>query len=382
MDLADSGSDAECLLLAEAGNQDTAVDVATPVALVTAFRVMYMAVSHIQELRGYDLVSQSLLARGCAATTHFSGVGCVEVAANLLHNAVAASVQGAMPLRFVAACDSSRHCANVLIARGHGCVFRDMRLVISDAGTAGTTYAEVLSSKETRPRLYFALVRRDCLLPGTDVADNYQFVCEQLRAHMALHGAPTIADICRASPKQWLVIEENRARSRRKMSPPVTVSGVSWAYLLTRNQANFESRYRSLWKEKLGTDPSTDENCLFDLSQDHGWLCELAYCCQDPDRRPVTSGAKRQIPTIRHGSALLWSPMLQRWLIPNELLVASGFPLLPAIARASGVPVDEVSLQWLTPSDVGNGMHIFQVGVFLASILSCVSAGKCDAPMA
>ncbi|CAE6933870.1 unnamed protein product [Symbiodinium sp. CCMP2592] len=354
MDLADSGSDAECLLLAEAGNQDTAVDVATPVALVTAFRVMYMAVSHIQELRGYDLVSQSLLARGCAATTHFSGVGCVEVAANLLHNAVAASVQGAMPLRFVAACDSSRHCANVLIARGHGCVFRDMRLVISDAGTAGTTYAEVLSSKETRPRLYFALVRRDCLLPGTDVADNYQFVCEQLRAHMALHGAPTIADICRASPKQWLVIEENRARSRRKMSPPVTVSGVSWAYLLTRNQANFESRYR----------------------------CELAYCCQDPDRRPVTSGAKRQIPTIRHGSALLWSPMLQRWLIPNELLVASGFPLLPAIARASGVPVDEVSLQWLTPSDVGNGMHIFQVGVFLASILSCVSAGKCDAPMA
>ena len=95
---------------------------------------------------------------------------------------------------------------------------------------------------------------------------------------------------------------------------------------------------------------------------------------QDPRHRRVWSGDSQQIPTLRHSAGLLWSPSRARWLVTEELLLASGFPITEAVAQAAGVAVDTVSLQAATAADLGNGIHVFQAGLLLAAVLSCLKS--------
>ena len=50
--------------------------------LLSAYRVPFMAVNVLHTKHGYAVLRDSMLCRGCTYTTHFSGIGSVEVAAN------------------------------------------------------------------------------------------------------------------------------------------------------------------------------------------------------------------------------------------------------------------------------------------------------------
>ena len=86
-----------------------------------------------------------------------------------------------------------------------------------------------------------------------------------------------------------------------------------WEYLLTAKMKTYKRLYERLWREKYGEEPSTNPNCIFDLS----W---------NPAERPGRMSTKDGvIPTLTRNSSRFWSPYLRRWLLPPELAAASGW---------------------------------------------------------
>lgn len=154
-----------------------------------------------------------------------------------------------------------------------------------------------------------------------------------------------------------LLAEENVHRARRGFEPRVGVPSDDWAYLLTENQQNYLRDYLELWRKKHKCEAEAHPGAIFDLGQ-----------------RPQFQGLRRMdaLPSLRRLRSVLWSPGRRRWLIPQELAVAMGWPVYPHLAVASGAPLEPMTPTHATA--LGNGMHTACLGVVLAVLLAAAQA--------
>lgn len=198
-----------------------------------------------------------------------------------------------------------------------------------------------------RQRVFSVLVRRSKTSILGNIPEIYNKICQQLTERQS---TLPISAVCTAS-EEALLQEENIGRRKRSMK---TLSARShcWKYLLTTKQLEYLKTYEELWIRKMGTKPSTDDGCVFDLTQNPGSRC-------------VWSGRLRQLPTLRHSGFILWSPSRGRWLVCEEVGMAQGFPLTEPAARAAQVETDVITKQLARPCDFGNGIHVVQAALLM-----------------
>ena len=180
-----------------------------------------------------------------------------------------------------------------------------------------------------RPRLFSILRRRRRTTQLADVQRVYNHMARTVAVQIS---HLTVSSVFNASTVEVLQAE-NKLRIKRKL-PQVEVCSPDWKYLLTETQRDYLDKYTLMWKQEIKTNPTEDAGCLFDLSQ-------------DPDHRRMWSGAKRQIPTLRHAGNILWSASLGRWILASELALAMGYPVTECAARAAQCDQD-VSRSWFS----------------------------------
>jgi hypothetical protein len=112
--------------------------------------------------------------------------------------------------------------------------------------------------------------------------------------------------------------------------------------------------YASRWMARRGSPPEDCTSCVFDISQ-------------NPHARLRWTTRAGELPTTTTKS-VWWVPALQRWLLPLEVAAASGFPVIDELARAGGIVWTPVVF---TASQMGNVMHVANVGCVVAAALSC-----------
>ena len=195
-----------------------------------------------------------------------------------------------------------------------------------------------------RPRLYFVLFRKGEVKVVAALPPLYHQVSGALES---LVPALQLSDIAIASREQ-LVAAENAARRLRHLPALQEPSG-DWEYLLSDGQ---KRRLRQYIEALPSAEKGADH--VFDLVMD-----------------PVKFGGRRSmsaLPTLQTNSNRMWMQRLRRWFLPVELAYAHGFPVVPHAARDAGVEdFDSYSVR-----DVGEGMHMANVGAVLAIALSCV----------
>ena len=93
---------------------------------------------------------------------------------------------------------------------------------------------------------------------------------------------------------------------------------------------------------------------------------------QHPVKRPTTAHSDGSLPTfLASGNQKLWSFQHERWLSGREKFAAMGWPSTPALAKILERPLaDAWSCQ--AHERIGNGMHLFNCVMVVASVLSSV----------
>ncbi len=199
-----------------------------------------------------------------------------------------------------------------------------------------------------RTRVYTIAFRANKVVMVRDIGETYARVARKFQT------SPQIADAFIATESQILEVE-NRARAQRRLAP-LDVGSADWSYMFTAKQQEYVCELNRMWRDQLGTDPDCDANCVYDLSQ-------------NPRFRPRAS-FRGILPAVTT-SALFWSPMRKRYMLPVELAVAGGIPVIPALASVCNI--HHVGYH-VSPAQVGNAMHVANMGMFLAVALSCLSA--------
>ena len=124
----------------------------------------------------------------------------------------------------------------------------------------------------------------------------------------------------------------------------------------------FLDGYENLWQKRRGTRSADDPRCVFDLSQ-------------SPFTRPSMTSKGGSCPCVTHSFCSFWHAASARFLLPKELALGLGWPCLPALALAAGVPEDPCA-EMYTTSQLGNSMHLTCVGLTMAVALTCTSRGS------
>ena len=201
-----------------------------------------------------------------------------------------------------------------------------------------------------RPRIFSVILRRGAVVVLHDIVATYRGVCSALRS---MQGRLAPAEIFFAT-EPALLREENAKRQSRKL-PPLRECSLDWSYLLTDAQAGRIPDYTTLWQRCRQSRPEEDDKCIFDLSQ-------------NPLKRPAMSSATGSLPCLRHNGNILWSPKRRRWLLPVECGSLMGFPMADEFASVLGWPADENAY---TMRQLGNAMHVANVGAVIAVTLAC-----------
>ena len=97
----------------------------------------------------------------------------------------------------------------------------------------------------------------------------------------------------------------------------------------------------------------------------------VVHLGDNPENRLIWSAHSGRIPTLRRGSGKLYSPFLQRWMVPVEKLSALGFPVTKDTAVAMGVPMLPVADYLRASSVAGNSFHFSTAAVVQLVALSC-----------
>ena len=208
-----------------------------------------------------------------------------------------------------------------------------------------------------RPRLYVLLLRKKGVQLQAPVEQIYHTVAKELATSVCNE----VKDVFVAR-KPAVLAFENQCRSSKKLRKVEQVSRC-WEYLLTEKQLRYLKNYKSDYKCRYGKEAASDPN----------FVCDLA---QDPAERPSMTTKAGAIPTLRHSGNKLYSPHYGRLIVPVELAVATGFPCVAGAAKAANVPLDNTDYSNV---QLGNGMHVANVGCLLAAVLACVTTGESPA---
>eukprot|EP00746_Dinoflagellata_sp_MGD_P070862 gnl/MRDRNA2_/MRDRNA2_28949_c0_seq1.p1 gnl/MRDRNA2_/MRDRNA2_28949_c0~~gnl/MRDRNA2_/MRDRNA2_28949_c0_seq1.p1 ORF type:complete len:478 (+),score=109.27 gnl/MRDRNA2_/MRDRNA2_28949_c0_seq1:84-1517(+) len=234
-----------------------------------------------------------------------------------------------------------------------------------DIYSIDTCPADVGFGLLNRNRRYDVLLHKErtCLL--ADIPETYKCVKEalgdngrpwkRLDVFMQQYGSSKLSEL----------LEEERHKAaargiRCKDSAKKGGENLDWSYLLLQREKTALRDFTKMWKEKYPEkkDPSEDPNCIFHIGD-------------NPLKRLVWS-ATGTIPTFRRGGGLYWMPYYRRWILPKERLALMGFPIYPALAKASGVDVMKVENMKQAKMMAGNAMHLPNAGAILAVTLACV----------
>ncbi len=168
----------------------------------------------------------------------------------------------------------------------------------------------------------------------------------------------TCLSFCFVATQSDLVTAENKVRRRRGL-PDVEQASRDWAYLLTPHQKARLECYSESWLGSRGQAPAESKSCVFNL-------------LQNPEHRRVQTDCRGAMPTCTRGCSVLWVPFLRRWLLPIELAAAHGLPITQSLASDAQVALDVHGPEYST-SQLGNAMHVANVGSVLAITLSCLA---------
>ncbi len=168
----------------------------------------------------------------------------------------------------------------------------------------------------------------------------------------------TCLSSCFLATQSDLVTAENKVRRRRGL-PDVEQPSIDWTYLLTPHQQARLERYTATWLGSRGQAPAESKSCAFNLQQ-------------NPEHRRVQTDRGGAMPTCTRNCSVLWVPFLRRWLLPIELAAAHGLPITHSLATAAQVPLDVHGPEY-SCSQLGNAMHVANVGSVLAITLSCLA---------
>ncbi|CAE8701861.1 unnamed protein product [Polarella glacialis] len=370
-----------------------------------AFRWAFMTLMALQLILGPS-IQQSLLMRQIPFSTHFSGMGSPEVAAEMLSAAAVGVLGFPLMLTSCATCDIDRKCQSILLQRSCGaCLFGNIldlrpswdkkyahfeqawaallpavtcppRLCARHGQCGFQAVACDIAGSPCQPwsrsgkrkgkadaRVALLLVGIAMLLRTLPLLALHENVFGFDTTILdALHGGAYAIYHLRVKPAHmgFGLIRRSRVYSilflkaglrvahnpqhvyQRGLAPVAELSG-SWGYLLTPKQRQFQCGYEVAWQRQYGIPADEDSNCAFDLSQ-------------DPQERPSCTTADGSLPTLRLGS-LIWVSILRRFLVPFELAAATGFPVNDALATSAQVALDLCCEVYTVPI-LGNGMHV------------------------
>ena len=206
-----------------------------------------------------------------------------------------------------------------------------------------------------RVRLFRVAVRKTGTRLLADVSERYRALCSSVAPQLP---ALRISDIFSATE---LLVVENQKRSKRQL-PHIRSPNSDCEYLLTPTQTLYLESNIELWKAKKHRDSALDPECVFDLSQ-------------NPACRMCTS-ASGALPTLRHSGSLLWSPYHRRWILAIELAAASGFAVRSSQSDAALMSQDIITAAHASVRDLGNGIHVGQVGMVLCACLTSFTKAR------
>ncbi len=203
-----------------------------------------------------------------------------------------------------------------------------------------------------RTRLYNVLFLRSTVRLTKPLAKVYQHVCEVITS-----SAEDVAlSFCLVATPDDLLHEENRLRSRRGL-PSVAETTPSWHYLLTAKQKKRLEQFSAGWCVRYGSAPEHSSSCVFNLTQ-------------NPAHRLSQTTGSGAMPTCTR--KLFWLPCLGRWMLPLELAVAHGLPVVAEVACQAQVGLDPCRGLY-SFEQIGNCMHLANVGCVIATALACLA---------
>ena len=129
--------------------------------LPSAFRWAFTVLEAVRDHVGVDVLVSSILMRAPTVSTHFSGIGTVELASEFLAAAAALVLGTSCRLQFVAACEKSHTCRRILahMVPGTACIFED---ILARAPVA----AQLMAEAQTRGMLDFDAAWKKLLQAG------------------------------------------------------------------------------------------------------------------------------------------------------------------------------------------------------------------------
>jgi hypothetical protein len=221
-----------------------------------------------------------------------------------------------------------------------------------------------------RPRRYDVLLHKEKTRVLADIPETYSRLKQALADTDPWKRLDAFMQQYGSKKKQELLEEERHtAASRGKTCQDTSKNskkGLDWTYLLLPREKRAVQEFSRLWKQKHPEkkDPSEDPSCIFHIGD-------------NPRMRCVWS-ANGFIPTFRRGGGKYWMPYHRRWILPKERLALMGFPVYPALAKASGVEVMKIDNIRQAKLMAGNAMHLANAGAILAVTLACVEVKAKD----
>ena len=199
-----------------------------------------------------------------------------------------------------------------------------------------------------RPRIYSILYLRGRVTQRCSITSTYRALALAFRQIPV----PYFTEFLIITEEELDAVE-SRLRKRRGFSPLTIPRPRRWEYLLTRDQTRRLDARSQEWRDRYSTSPVDCPHSVFDL----GWNCP---------RRTTTGDC---LPTVTGNCGVWWLPYFHRWFLSSELASACGCPVRAELAAAAGCVTAPGPY---SPQQVGNAMHVANVGVVLATALSCL----------
>jgi site-specific DNA-cytosine methylase len=236
-------------------------------------------------------------------------------------------------------------------------VFGDTYIIVPLRLSPATTGFTVLD----RHRLYHILIHKTRARQVGDTAALFATLTDVLARRASLR----FEDLYLEHTPDELLFEMRRwgnARSQVIQSGDDLTPHLSdWTLLLSDWERKNLNLYEVQWERDFGKPAASDPTALFVLSQ-------------NADGFATRTTAQGRVPCLTHGSSTrVWSSFNRRWLTVKEKTNMMGFPVVPAFAARAGVSLLDPSLLTDGHRQIGNAMHLANVGVVLCAALATIS---------
>ncbi|CAE7365301.1 unnamed protein product [Symbiodinium sp. CCMP2592] len=205
----------------------------------------------------------------------------------------------------------------------------------------------------SRPRLYIILAHKQRVVETTDVEMLFQRATSMLR-----RTAQTQVQDYFVANTHDMYLEASATAAQRKKR--YNIKAKSWKYLLNEREKKTLS-VLTKFKRSADTDPNL-----------------VIFLGDNPNHTVGWSATSGKVPTLRMNTGKMFVPSRQRWMTPREKLTLMGFPVVPRVALAMGVPMLPITDHSRAGQVLGNCMHFGCVLLMEFLALTCFSPRGCS----